>query len=162
MDQNQILARLDELETSFLNKTMDKDQIAKSFNQYITNENMQDSIVSEKIIALLNMGIADQRHNEKLFEYGKYKFMVDVELYDLISLLYELRIHTLYSCQGDKRNKGYISFKNKRSLTRFTKVCKAMHLIEVDFITTSQISIFSIRFNNTDISLIYNSIKISS
>lgn len=168
MDQDQILAKLNELEVLFLNGEHTPDK----FYKYLTQENMQNPIISARLIELLNMGAIDPHHEEKPFEYGKYKFMVDAELYDLIGLLYELGIRTKFSCQGDAKHEGYILFKNRRSFIKFTKVCKAMHLVEMDVIGPNGMDIitdldqdipdignFSVRFKNENIGLIYNSIK---
>ena len=172
---NQILSELSEIERAFLDDTIDKKQLTQRFNKYLNIRNMMTPAISQKIISLLDLGITDPHHEERLFQHGDIQFMVDVELYDLIGLLYKLGIFTKSSCQGDDQNTGYIIFADQKSIMRFTEVCKSRDLFGMDIIDGNNIFMgnpkmtgkspapsLSIRFDNKNIGAIYNSIEKTS
>lgn len=171
MNREQMIAELNRIELLYANEPENKAEIFAQFEPFLTANNLQDPEISEKIISLLNIGLGDPDHETMLFEHGDVKFMVDVELFDLMGLLYELGIRTSYSCQGC-RNDGFITFSDYNSFMIFSQNCKVKHLMTLDVFHNGDMRLINdwddpslengmvtVRFANGDIDKIYQSIK---
>lgn len=139
------LSKLEIIEQQF-NSCKEKlmlDHIKNDFNQYLTSENMSNDILRNKIISLLNKGIANNNHPEINFTYENISFMVDVEIYDLIKIMWSLNIRTRYSCQGDIHDGGYVSFADYGSYCNFVNKCKSPHLYRLNVIIDDKLHFVS-------------------
>ena len=114
----------------------------------------------EDFIKMANQGLFDSNHPQKSVSIDNFNFTVDELLYNLIIKLWNNKIQTKFSCQGDKyqNNNAYITFLNKESMLKFFEICpNAINNVKIDIIKDGNISfinleeINNITVKNTDL-----------
>ena len=101
----------------------------------------------EDFIKMANQGLFDSNHPQKSVSIDKFNFTVDELLYNLIIKLYNNKIQTKFSCQGDKyqNNNAYITFLNKESMLKFFEICpNVINNVKIDIIKDGNISFINL------------------